>query len=419
MEESTWTRQRIHAWLKALVPLALVMVLFWMWGRVVLTVLAPFVVAFLLAYIFHPVVIALEGRNRKRGRIPRILAVTILYVALLVVALVFCLILVRIIEELVIFGQRLPDYGARLYGLLEGFLQDQLERVPPETVEWVRQQLSRENLERVFFESVHPRLKEADLSEGAGMAAKGIAGFLQLAFTALGGAARQLLGGAGSVVTFVSSATLVLVITFYLLLDYDRLRAKLRGCIPKDYRESALRILSRVDRQLSGFLRGQLLVCVCIGTLVAIGLSLAGVDYALLIGLAAGVFNIIPYLGPVMGAIPAVIVTILEEYQPALAAGQEAAREQAAQGTDWQHLAIRLGVVIGVFIAVQTLDGFLISPKIMGNKLDLHPMIILFALLLGGALFGLVGMLIAVPIACIVRVLIEEIYFPDPRRSAC
>ncbi len=129
---------------------------------------------------------------------------------------------------------------------------------------------------------------------------------------------------------------------------------------------------------------------------------MAGVDYALLIGLAAGAFNVIPYLGPVMGAVPAVILTGLEAYQ-----GPE---------TDWGHLVLKLGLVGLVFVAVQTLDGFFISPKIMGNRLDLHPMIILFALLLGGALMGLMGMLLAVPIACIIRVLIEEIYFPDPNR---
>ncbi len=418
MVGAMWNRQRIHLWLKALVPLGLLIVLFWLWGGAMLTVLAPFLVAFLLAYVFNPVVIVLEGRNRKGYRMRRILAVAVLYVLLLVVALVFSLILAKIVEELVLFAQRLPEYGANLYGLFEAFLLDQLERVPPEVIDRVKEQLSRENLERLFFESVQPRLEEADLAGGVGTAAKGIAGFFSVAWGLLVGGARRLLGGAGSVVTFFSSATLVLVITFYLLLDYDRLRAKVKQLIPEVYRESTLRILGRIDLQLSGFLRGQVLVCISIGTLVAIGLTVIGVDYALIIGVLAGLFNIIPYLGPVMGAVPAVIVTILEEYRPAAAGVEQAVGEAAAQGTDWGHLGVRLAMVVGVFVLVQLLDGFLISPKIMGDKLDLHPMIILFALLLGGALFGLVGMLVAVPLACIVRVLIEEIYFPDPHRAA-
>ena len=179
MTESAWTRERIHLWLKGLVPLVLLVALFWFLGRPILTVFAPFLVAFLLAYIFNPVVGFLEGRNRKSRRMRRILAVAVLYGILLVLALVFCLILAKMVEEAVLFGQRLPDYGAKLYRLLETFLLDQLERVPAETVEWVRQQLSRENLERLFFESVQPRLEEANLAQGAGMAAKGIAGFLQ------------------------------------------------------------------------------------------------------------------------------------------------------------------------------------------------------------------------------------------------
>jgi len=396
MSGQTWSRERIHKWLKGLIPLALVVVLLVFWGRAVMTVAAPFVVGFLIAYIFNPVVAWIEGRSRRKHRMNRLMAVLALYLALVLAGVLLTLILAMAVQEVVLFGQRLPQYGANLYRLIEEYILTQWEKVPEEFVEWVKSQLEAENLQRILQEEILPRLQDDNIKSGVGTAVKGVTGFVQVAFELVVWAAQQLMGGAGNFFAFISSATLAVIIAFYLLLDYERFLNKVSGLIPETYRENTIRIARRIDLQISGFLRGQLTICVCIGILVAIGLSLVGVDYALLIGLAAGAFNIIPYLGPVMGAVPAVILTGLE--------------------TDWIHLVLRLSLVGLVFVAVQTLDGFLISPKIMGDRLDLHPMIILFALLLGGALMGLMGMLLAVPIACIIRVLIEEIYFPDPNR---
>lgn len=367
-----------------------------------MAVAAPFVVGFLIAYIFNPVVVWIEGRRRKKRRMNRVMAVLALYLAFALAGVLFTLVLAMAVQEMVLFGQRLPQYGASLYRLIEEHILTQWEKVPEEFIQWVKAQLEAENLQRILQEEILPRLKDANIKSGVGTAVKGMTGFVQVAFGLVLWAVRQMMGGAGNFFAFISSATLAIIIAFYLLLDYERFLNKVSGLVPETYRENAIRITKRIDLQISGFLRGQLAICVCIGILIALGLSLAGVDYALLIGLAAGVFNIIPYLGPVMGAVPAIILTGLEAYQ-----GPE---------TDWGHLVIRVGLVGLVFVAVQTLDGFFISPKIMGDRLDLHPMIILFALLLGGALMGLMGMLLAVPIACIIRVLIEEIYFPDPNR---
>ncbi len=402
MSGQTWSRERIHKWLKGLIPLALVVVLLVFWGRAVMTVAAPFVVGFLIAYIFNPVVAWIEGRSRRKHRMNRLMAVLALYLALVLAGVLLTLVLAMAVQEVVLFGQRLPHYGANLYRLIEEYILTQWEKVPEEFVQWVKSQLEAENLQRILQEEILPRLQNENIKSGVGTAVKGVTGFVQVAFGLVVWAAQQLMGGAGNFFAFISSATLAVIIAFYLLLDYERFLNKVSGLIPETYRENTVRIARRIDLQISGFLRGQLTICVCIGILVATGLSLAGVDYALLIGLAAGAFNIIPYLGPVMGAVPAVILTGLEVYQ--------------GPDTDWGHLVFRLGLVGLVFGAVQTLDGFLISPKIMGDRLDLHPMIILFALLLGGALMGLMGMLLAVPIACIIRVLIEEIYFPDPNR---
>lgn len=408
MPTLNWNREQIHFWLKLAIPVAVLTAIFWAWGSIILRVLSPFLIAFLLAYVFNPVVTFLEGRKRTRFCMHRILAVSILYVGFLLLSLVFCLILARILVELVLFAERIPEYGASLYRLLERYFLGQMERLPQEFKIWVGEQMSPDNLRQLFFEHIKPRLEEANLAGGVGTALRGFSDFMQIAFGLLLAFAASILGGAGAFISFVTALILTLVITFYLLIDFDRLGSFMTGLIPQEYRSRTLKILHRMDLQLSGFLRGQILVCVCVGGLISLGLSLVGVDYALLIGLAAGAFNIIPYLGPVMGAVPAVVLTLLESYRIAMA--QETS-------LDWGRMAIRLGLVTLVFVVVQSLDGFFISPRIMGNKLDLHPMIILLALLMGGALFGLVGMLVAVPIACMVRVLIEEIYLPDRHQT--
>ena len=400
--EQKGTREKVHLWLKTLIPLGLVGVLLGIWGKPIFSVLAPFIVAFLFAYIFNPIVTWIEGRNRKDYGMRRILAVFVLYLGFGALLIAFCLILALAAKDLVLLVQHLPQYGFKFYQLIEKYVLDRWGEIPPEVIQWLQLQMDPENLKTLLSEYIIPRLQEANLAGGVGTAFQGIGGFVESSFGLVITGATYIIGSAGNIFTFVSSAVLTLVIAFYLLLDYERFLRRITDLIPDVYRKDTVRIITRIDLLLSGFLRGQMVICMIMGGMVSIGLWLIGVDYALLIGLLAGLFNLIPYLGPVMGALPALILTGLETYQ--------------AQNTDWGDMAFSLGRVVLVFIIVQMLDGFLISPKIMGDRLNLHPMVILFALMLGGALFGLVGMLVAVPIACVVRVLIEEIYFPDPNR---
>jgi len=417
MSESHWTRENIHFGLKVLVPVAVLLVLMALWGQQVSSVISPFLVAFLLTYMFNPIVTFLEGRQEKQYRMRRVFGVTLLFLALMLVVAGGCLILVKIIEEIIVFGEHIPLYSSKLYHLIETYFLSQLDRVPPEQIDWIREQLQGENLKLLFLEYIKPQMQEADLAEGVESAAKGLGGVVRIAFMLLAFTFSKIVGGAGSILSSATQALLILVITFYLLLDYERLLRKIQGLIPDLYRERTLSILHRIDLQLSGFLRGQMMICLCIGTLTSIGLMIVGVQYAFLIGMLAGLFNIIPYLGPALGAFCAVSVTILDEIQGISTDLTQPATEALTLGINWGQLGSHVGAVFIVFGLVQSIDAFWLSPKIMGEKLDLHPMIILFALLLGGTLFGVVGMLIAVPIACIVRVLIEDIYFPSQQPS--
>ncbi len=402
----SWNRDTVHAWLKFLVPVGLLITAMIFWGQAIIGVVAPFVLAFLVAYIFRPVISVLEGgRQGKKRRIPRTVAVLLVYLGFLLMLAFAGYILTVVAGELALLAKQLPDYFTKVYLLLESFLRDQLDKVPAEVRAEIKNQLSRENLEKLFFEYVQPTFENADIQGGAAGAMKGVSGFVVGFFGLVLSGLGRIAGSAGSFLGMTLSAVLTLVVAFYLMLDFEKFLDRTGHLIPKEYEERSLRIFKRIDSQISGFLRGQLTVCIIVGVLVTLAMSLLGVKYAVLIGVAAGVFNVIPYLGPVMGGIPAVVITMLDTYQP-----------EAESGANLGPMVLRVGLVVVVFTAIQTLDGMVISPKILGDQLDLHPMVILFALLLGGALFGLFGMLAAVPVACVVRVLIEEIYFHDPSR---
>jgi predicted PurR-regulated permease PerM len=195
MSGQTWSRESIHRWLKGLIPLALVVVLLVFWGRVIITVAAPFVVGFLIAYIFNPVVAWIEGRNRRKHRMNRLMAVLALYVALFLAGVLLILILAMAVQEVVLFGQRLPQYGANLYRLIEESILTQWEKVPEEFVEWVKSQLEAENLQRILQEEILPRLQDENIKSGVGTAVKGVTGFVQVAFGLAIWAARQLMEG--------------------------------------------------------------------------------------------------------------------------------------------------------------------------------------------------------------------------------
>ncbi len=305
--------------------------------------LYPFCLAFVIAYLLHPFTRTLQARGMNR--LGAILSVYLLALGVLVF---FCLrIIPPIITDLRDLSQQFPDLAVRSDQLLSQIGQNYQSLSLPGMV---RQEID-ENLFAV----------QNDLNDLLG---------------SLAGMAIQL-------VRYSVGILISPILAFYLLYDWDKMKDEFVLLIPKSGRRQVVTLIKDLDDVLGGVVRGQLIVAILVGTFVTLGLVYLNVPYALLIGLVAGVFDVIPYFGAILGAAPAVIVALLAS--PAL--------------------AVKVGIL---FFIIHQLEGMIIGPKILGDNIGLHPLIVIFCLLAGGDLFGIVGLLFAVPVVAVLKVCLRH-----------
>jgi predicted PurR-regulated permease PerM len=194
---------------------------------------------------------------------------------------------------------------------------------------------------------------------------------------------------AGGLAIFDIIATLVLtpVVAFYMLRDWDNMVAKVDSWLPRRFAGTIRQLGHDADHSIAGYLRGQALVCMILGAFYAVSLALVGLEFGLVIGIVAGVITFLPYVGSLVGGVLAIGMA-LAQFPP-----------------DWVSVAI----VAGIFVFGQAVEGNYLSPKLVGDRVGLHPVWIMFALLAGGSLFGFVGILIAVPTAAVVGVIVRHL----------
>ncbi len=180
---------------------------------------------------------------------------------------------------------------------------------------------------------------------------------------------------------------LVPVVTFYLLRDWDVMIAKVRGVLPRAWEPTAVALARECDEVVSAFIRGQLLVMLALGFCYTLGLMLVGLDLALLIGVLAGLASIVPYLGLVLGVAAAAVAALV-------------------QFGDW----VPLVWVALVFVLSQMLEGMYLTPKLVGDRIGLHPVVVIFAVMAGGQLFGFTGVLLALPVSAVIMVLLRHVH---------
>lgn len=231
-----------------------------------------------------------------------------------------------------------------------------------------------------------PRIEEwlAQLGQSGFAAQDGLSSFSSDIAKLSGGLLSGLAKSWGTVFSLASLVVLTPVVTFYLLRDWDRLLEKVDELLPRDHAQTIREQAREIDRTLASFVRGQVNVCLVLGVFYAILLSLAGLKFAVLIGVIAGLLVIIPYVGTVVSALLSLGIAY----------------------TQFDTLG-EVAVVGVIFVAGQMLEGYFLTPKLVGSRVGLHPVWVIFGMLAGGALFGFVGIFIAVPVSAVIGVLVR------------
>lgn len=311
------------------------------------SVLLPFVVGIIIGYLLDP--LATRFQKLKIGRTAATCLVLLLVAIILIPAIIALAGMID--EQLADFINAVPRYMASLSKKLEPLFVSLQENIPS---------LSREK--------IHEYL-QGNISNG-----------LKL----LGSVLRKLITSGYALFNILSLLLITPVVAFYMLRDWDSFVKKVDGLLPKAYKKEIETQAKAIDKIISSFIRGQLSVCILLGSFYAIGLTLIGLDLGMLVGFIAGVISFIPYVGSIVGFITAMAIAF-------------------AQFDSWVPIA----QVVGVFVVGQFLEGNFLTPKLVGDSIGLHPVWVMFALLAGGVLLGFLGLMIAVPLAAVIGVLVR------------
>jgi len=314
-------------------------------------ILTPFLVGIALAYLGDPIVDRLETLG-----VARTIGVLIVFMAFLLVLTGALLIVVPVLFR---------ETGA-------------LIRDIPAFVIWLQQTTSPYLVETLGidpFDLNLDALKSRIASDW--QEAGGIVGRVLSEITASGVA----------LLTAIANIALTPVVAFYMLRDWDKVMQRIREMIPRDLVDKTVSLLTECDEVLSSFLRGQMLIMILLGCIYTLGLTLVGLKLAFLIGMLAGLASIVPYLGFFVGIFTATLAALFQ-FQDAI------------------HL-VYVGIVFGVG---QMLEGMVLTPWLVGNRIGLHPVAVIFAVLAGGQLFGFVGVLLALPVAAVIMVFVRHLH---------
>lgn len=340
IENASWRRQ-VRFWLVTAVVLVALLYLF-------SEVLLPFVAGLVLAYFLDPVADRLE-----RTGLSRVWATVLILLAFVVVlALALVILIPLLVTQTADFAARLPDYLNKLQQLVTNF-----------DPQWLEQRFG---------------VNANDLREGLNSLLSSGTGFVTGLFASIWQSGMALVSIAG---LFVVTP----VVAFYMLLDWDRMVATVDSWVPRDHVGTVRQIATDINHATAGFVRGQGTLCLILGAMYAIGLTLVGLNFGILIGLFAGLISFIPYVGSLVGLVLAVGVAVVQFWP------------------EWQWIL----ATACVFFVGQFIEGNILQPRLVGKSVGVHPVWLMFALFAFGALFGFVGLLLAVPLAAAVAVLMR------------
>ena len=313
-------------------------------------ILAPFLIAAFLAYLGDPLVDRLEARGMGRTA-----GVAIVFSVMTVFGVSALLLTAPLIESQIrVVIKVIPQLGSWINGVVVPFLES-------------------------LSGFTMPTINVGTITGAAAEHWDKVGGIVGVLASWLGNSTQLMFN-------WVAFATIVPVVTFYLLRDWDILMAKINGLLPRQFEPTITMLAKEVDDVLAQFLRGQLLLMLAQGVYFSVGLALVGLDLALLIGLLAGAVSFVPYLGAIIGVSAGVLAATMQfhELWPVI----------------W---------VLVVFGIGQALEGMVLQPLLVGDRIGLHPVAVIFAVMAGGQLFGFVGVLIALPVAAVTTVLLSHV----------
>ena len=347
--------------------LAGLLIALWLALELFSTILLPFVVAAGIAYFLDP-----PTSRMQRAGLPRTLGALLMLIATLLFALLFVLLLYPLLlAQLGMLISRLPTYVSLVRSAADALLVHFQEQFGPELVD--------------------ERLRQLVAGQAGAV----------LAF--LGTALSRLIGGGFALFNVLTLLVVTPVVAFYFLRDWPAMIARVDSWLPHRYAEVLRAQAREVDRILSAWLRGQAMCCLALIIYYAVALSLVGLDLGLIVGMAAGLLSFIPYVGSITGLIAAVGLA-------------------SAQFPTWGGVAM----VVGVFVVGNILEGYVIYPRFLGDRVELHAVWVIFALFAGAAAFGFLGVLLAVPVAATIGVLCRfwlrrylgsSLYLDPPRQD--
>ncbi|MFW5450945.1 MAG: AI-2E family transporter [Methylophagaceae bacterium] len=311
-------------------------------------VLMPFFISALLAYLGDPLVDKLETK-----KLSRTLSVTIVFAVILVICLAMLLVLLPLLTaQIGSLFSKLPEYVAVLHASVTPWLSSVGFPVEVFDINTIKQALSN------YWAEV-------------GQVAGGVFSYMTRSGVI--------------VLQWLINLILVPVLTFYLLRDWDLLVARFRELLPRRYAPKVVELSLECDEMLAAFLRGQVMVMLALATIYVIGLALIGLELALLVGVIAGIVSFVPYLGLIVGIGLAGAAAFFQFHE-------------------WFPIAM----VVVVFGVAQTVEAVILTPRFVGERIGLHPVAVIFAVLAGGQLFGFTGVLLALPVAAVIMVLLRH-----------
>lgn len=304
--------------------------------------LLPFLIAVLIAYLLYPVIQKMHEHN-----MPKSLAIFLIY--------------------LLFFGG-LGYLGYRVYPAVIQQISDLQEQLPHLIKMYRNFIYSLYEYTSFLPETVHDRMDEL-VSEAES--------YIENLLT-------DLVRGYTKIFDMIIVITVIPVLVFYFLKDFASIKTYIKQWIPKKYHTQTRHLCEAIDEGLGNYIRGQFIVCLFVGLAAFAVFKFLGIPYALLLAIMMGLTNIIPYFGPIIGAIPAVVITAPISGKLAL-------------------------IVLGSIFVIQVIDGNLLSPYVVGKSIHIHPIAIIFALLLGGQISGVLGMILAVPVLAVIKVALNHV----------